>query len=136
IGEVFWMSNRDQTQMLYISPAYEKVWGRTCASLYENPRSYMDAIHPDDRSRIAQFAATRRIESNFELEYRIVRPDGSLRWIRDLGFPIRDLTGQVTHVTGIALDITRLKVAEASLRHAHDNLEVQVANRTVELSRA
>ena len=52
INEVFWMTDPQTTQLLYISPAYERVWGRSCQSLYENPRSFLDAVHPDDRERV------------------------------------------------------------------------------------
>jgi len=136
IDAVFWMSNRDLTQMLYISPAYEQVWGRSRASLYENPRSFIDAIHPDDQALMAAFVRDQRLSKSAELEYRIVRPDGSIRWIRDRAFPIQDEHGAVYRVVGIAADVTRLKAAEDALRRTHDSLEQKVATRTAELSQA
>ena len=52
IREVFWMTDPSKNQMLYVSPAYEKIWGRSCASLYENPTAWLEAIHPEDRERV------------------------------------------------------------------------------------
>ncbi|HYR76478.1 MAG TPA: PAS domain-containing protein [Pyrinomonadaceae bacterium] len=118
IREVFWMSTGDfgapLFTMLYISPAYESVWGRTCESLYRDPHSFIDAIHPDDRARVAD-VNERDQEQGFEIEYRVVRPDGSMRWIRDRGFPIRDEAGRFYRLTGIAEDITERKQAEEAL---------------------
>ncbi|MGH7209077.1 MAG: PAS domain-containing protein, partial [Nitrospiraceae bacterium] len=109
IREVFWMTDPEKNQMLYISPAYEEIWGRTCASLYASPRSWLDAIHPEDRDRVLTAATTRQVSGEYAEEYRIVRPDGSVRWIRDRAFPIRDASGQVYRIAGIAEDITERK---------------------------
>src|SRR6516165_8569789 len=102
VNEVFWMADPQTTEVLYISPAYERVWGRSCQSLYEEPRSFLDAVHPDDRDRVRVAALEKhgRGESTDE-EYRVVRPDGSVRWIRDRAFPVRDATGQVYRMVGI-----------------------------------
>ncbi|MHC4092578.1 MAG: PAS domain-containing protein, partial [Planctomycetota bacterium] len=112
IREVFWMTSPDFEELIYISPAYEMIWGRTRESLYEQPRSYIEAIHPDDRDVVVD-AVTEQGE--LDLEYRIVRRDGSMRWIRDRAFPIRDETGQIYRVAGIAEDITARKQAEQRL---------------------
>jgi len=115
IQEVFWIDTPNLGKTLYASLAYEEIWGRSCQSLYENPRSFIDAIHPHDRDRI-----TTRIESRgwegFCEEYRIIRPDGEIRWIRDRAWPIRDESGKTIRVVGIAQDISSHKAAEASLR--------------------
>jgi PAS domain S-box-containing protein len=116
ITEVFWMSNPDKTQLNYISPGYEKVWGRTCESLYRSPLVWLEAVHPQDRDRVLQAALTKQIAGEYDEEYRIMRPDGSLRWIRDRAFPIRDETGTVYRIAGIAEDITERKQAEKMLR--------------------
>jgi len=119
IDEVFWIADPQTTQVLYISPAYEQVWGRSCRSLYEQPRSFLDAVHPDDRERVRVAALEKhaRGESTDE-EYRVVRPDGSVRWVRDRGFPVRDAGGRVYRMVGIAEDITDKKRAEESLKEA------------------
>jgi len=125
IREVFWMSTGDFDTplftVLYISPAYESVWGRACESLYRDPHSFIDAIHPEDRARVASVNERDR-EQGFEVEYRVVRPDGSMRWIRDRGFPIKDAAGRFYRVTGIAEDITERKQAEERLKATSEQL--------------
>jgi PAS domain S-box-containing protein len=117
LSQVFWMSDTEKSRVLYVSPAYEVVWGRSCESLYEQPRSFLDAIHPEDREhvRVASLERQSRGEPG-DVEYRIVRPDGSLRWIRDRSFPVKDWAGRVYRVAGIAEDITERRLAEASLQ--------------------
>lgn len=116
IHEVFWMANLDLTQILYVSPAYEEVYGRTCESLYRNPQSWGEAIHPEDRDRMLTLIPQLNQHELREEEYRIVRPDGSIRWIRDRAFPVRDQTGQVYRMVGVARDITAHKHTEIALR--------------------
>ncbi|MBI3853107.1 MAG: PAS domain S-box protein [Verrucomicrobia bacterium] len=116
VTQVFWVANLDLTQMLYVSPAYEKVWGRSLQSLYERPSSWLEAVHPEDRDRVIVALDTPKRVQGFEGEYRIVRPDGSVRWIHDRGFPIRNEAGEVYRVAGIAEDITARKQVEDSAR--------------------
>jgi PAS domain S-box-containing protein len=116
IQEVFWIDTPDLTKTLYVSPAYEEIWGRSCQSLYKNPRSFIDAIHPHDRDRITTRTQSQGWEGFFE-EYRIIRPNGEIRWIRDRAWPIRDESGKTIRVAGIAQDISSHKAAEASLRN-------------------
>jgi PAS domain S-box-containing protein len=112
INEVFWMITPDSSKRLYVSPAYEEIWGRSCQSLYDQSNSWSDAIHPQDREFVmAKLEGQSRGEST-DVEYRIVRPDGSMRWIRDRGFPVRDERGRVYRIAGIAEDITSRKQAE------------------------
>jgi PAS domain S-box-containing protein len=119
IKEVFWVSDPDKNEVLYVSPAYEEVWGRSCRSLYERPRSFLDAVHPDDRERVLALSLARQVRGELaDVEYRVVRPDGSVRWVRDRGFPIRDPSGEVYRIVGLAEDITERKRAEESLREA------------------
>lgn len=131
ITEVFWMTSAGMTEMLYISPGYERIWGRTCKSLYEKPDDWLDAIHPDDRSKIEKASRTfPDLGAIEEVEYRIIRPDGSIRWIRAKAFPVRDASGQVYRIAGIAEDITDRKSTEKALKDAKafsENL-IQTAN--------
>jgi PAS domain S-box-containing protein len=120
IGDVFWMSNPAQREMIYISPAYEKIWGRSCQSLYESPISFLEAVHPEDRQRVRQSMRRQMEGQATSEEYRIVRPDGSIRWIWDRGFPIKDAAGQVFRVTGLAEDITDRKQAEEAVKMSED----------------
>jgi two-component system, cell cycle sensor histidine kinase and response regulator CckA len=113
---VFWMADPTARQMLYVSPAYENIWGNSCESLYANFMEWIEAIHLDDRSRIQANFFEQSLLGNYDEEYRIVRPDGSLRWIRDRGFPIKDHHGQAYRSVGFAEDITNRKSAETILR--------------------
>jgi len=118
INEVFWITDPGKQQVLYVSPAYEKIWGRTCASLLESPRSWRDAIHPEDRERVHQAAMTRQVKGEYDECYRITRPDGSERWIHDRAFPLRNDAGEVYRVVGVAEDITEHRKLEAQFRQA------------------
>ena len=106
IREVFWMMPPAADEILYVSPAYEQIWGRTCDSLYQNPMSWTEAIHPDDRERAHSLFARQIQGEAVESEYRIRTPDGQEKWIRDRAFPIRDEAGNLIRVVGIAEEIT------------------------------
>src|SRR6187200_855782 len=100
IQEVFWLSDTLKNEVLYVSPAYRSIWGRSCESLYRLPRSWLEAIHTEDRERVLQAALTKQMAGTYDEEYRIVRPDGSMRWIRDRAFPIHDSAGAVWRIAG------------------------------------
>lgn len=109
IQEVFWITDTAKHQMLYISPAYERIWGRSCSSLQSNPHNWLEAIHPEDRVRVQEAATTRQAVGTYDEEYRVIRPDGSLRWVRDRAFPVADHRGEIYRVVGVAQDITERK---------------------------
>ena len=121
INSVLWIRDPEASRMHYISPAYEQIWGRTCASLYERPHSFLEAVHPEDRARVIENVRIKQTEAQgaFVIEYRIVRADGSVRWIRDRGFPVRDPAAGLLRMVGIADDITEIKQAQDDLR-IHD----------------
>jgi PAS domain S-box-containing protein len=114
IPMVFWLTRRADDAVLYVSPAYERIWGHPCGDLYADPYVYLEAVHVDDRERAWQMFA-RNNDSGYDVEYRIVRSDGSIAWIHDHGFPIRSADGQIYHVAGIATDITERKRLEEAL---------------------
>ncbi len=116
IREVFWMTDVAKSEMIYISPGYEEIWGRSCESLYASPKDWAESIHPDDRDRVLEAAVTKQAEGRYNEVYRIVRPDGSVRWIQDRAFPIRDETGKIYRIAGIGEDITQRKQVEEFLR--------------------
>lgn len=116
IREVFWVSNPEKTEVSYISPGYESIWGRSCSSLYASPQSWMDNIHPDDRARVRERALTQQVGGTYEEEYRIVKPDGATRWIRDRAFPVQDSTGAIHRIVGVAEDITAQKRVQHGLQ--------------------
>jgi PAS domain S-box-containing protein len=123
IREVFWMVNPEGDEILYVSPAYEQVWGRTRESLYEKPMSWADAILPEDRERARQVAALQRQGVAIASEYRIQSADGQQKWILDRAFAVRDQEGRLLRVVGIAEDITDQKEYEAALIQAREGAE-------------
>ncbi len=128
IDEVFWVVDYQSHRILYVSPAYEQVWGRTRDSLYPNSRSFLETVHEDDRERIRS-AYEDEIGNRVspELEYRIVRPDGSIRWISDRGFSIRDDTGQVSRFVRITEDVTERKRTAEELQYSFAELRALAA---------
>ncbi|HZF22377.1 MAG TPA: PAS domain S-box protein [Burkholderiales bacterium] len=117
IREVVWMTTPAMDELLYVSPAYEVIWARSRESLRQRPRSFMEAIHTKDREHVVGILERQR-EQGFEVEYRIVRPDGSVRWIRNRGFPIKNRSGKVYRIAGVAEDITQRKHAGDALRRS------------------
>jgi two-component system cell cycle sensor histidine kinase/response regulator CckA len=121
INEVFFVVAADFHEALYISPAYEKVWGRSCSSVYEDPSSFMKAVHPDDRPHlIANITTTRAGEDAGNVDFRVVHADGSIRWVRGHAAAVRDGSGHVYRISGVALDITDRKEAEERLRESEE----------------
>src|SRR6266852_2042097 len=121
IREVLWLSTADRNHVLYVSRGYETIWGRGCDSLGQTPRSWIDAVHPDDRGRVLALLEAEPAQE-FAVEYRVVQPDGSIRWVWDRGFPIREPSGRVYRVAGIAEDITERKRIEERLRRSEQLL--------------
>ena len=116
IREVFWMTDVAKSEIIYVSPAYEEIWGRSVASLYNSPQDWLSAIHPADRERIEQAAKTKQVSGEYNETYRIVRPDESVRWVQDRAFPIADDSGKIYRVVGIAEDVTAQKQVWDALR--------------------
>ncbi|MES2116137.1 MAG: EAL domain-containing protein [Pseudomonadota bacterium] len=106
IEQVFFLTDAHESRMFYVSPTYESLWGRSCASLYAQPASWMDAIHPADLVAVQAGAPQRQVSGRYDHSFRIVRPDGAVRWIRARGFPILDNDGALARIAGIADDIT------------------------------
>jgi PAS domain S-box-containing protein len=118
IAEVFWLTNVRKDQMVFISPGYERIWGRSCEALYQRPLEWVEAVHPDDRPEVLRRAETEQASSSYDIEYRIIRPDGEVRWIRDRAFPVRNDKGEVYRIAGIAEDVTASKRMSAALRQS------------------
>lgn len=112
IPVVFWLLDTIAERILYVSPAYETVWGRTCDSLYADAHSWIDSVHPQDHDIALTFFDRNSKSDRFEEQYRIVRPDGSVRMIWDRGFVIRDEAGRICRIAGLASDITEKKGSE------------------------
>ncbi len=121
ISEVFWLFDWIEQKVIYVSSAYEKIWGRSLQDLYNRYDEWADSIYPEDSQYAEEsFVKIGETGGGEEREYRIIRPDGSIRWISDRGFAIKDENGQVIRVAGIAKDATQSKEAEKALRESEE----------------
>ena len=143
LPEIFWISDPVTRQNIYVSPAFETIVGLSPEAVSALPGGYIDILHPDDRLILQEARRQEALGFETDIRYRIRRPDGSLRWMRDKGVPIRDENGQVVRIVGIAQDLTRQIEAEIALRESEEKfrrlseeLEERVRQRTAELSRA
>ncbi|CAN1209784.1 hypothetical protein TUMEXPCC7403_06135 [Tumidithrix helvetica PCC 7403] len=130
IDQVFWLAPADQSRTMYVSPAFERIWGYTCEELYRTPMLWLEAIHPQDRDRI-MISLEKTAENGHDREYRIIRRDGEIRWIHDRAFPIRDRSSQVYRIAGIAEDISDRKRTEQQLQS--ERLRLQLALEAAEM---
>ncbi|MCP4118269.1 MAG: PAS domain S-box protein [Desulfobacteraceae bacterium] len=135
VQDVFWVSTPGIQEMLYVSPAYETAWGRSRKRLYEEPHSFLDAIHPDDRKKFRNFEAL-HARGVWNYEYRILRPDKSVAWVQDRGYPVTDDAGNIRFLVGVAADVTELKQFQEELKKINRNLDKKVKNRTADLENA
>lgn len=125
VREVFFMISAETDQILYISPAYEEVWGRSCDSLYQDPESWLMAIHPEDSGKaLATLETQFRTGDEFKEDYRIIRPDASIRWVSVRAFPVRNAEGKFNRFVGIAEDITQRKLAEEAMRKSEEQFRL------------
>jgi PAS domain S-box-containing protein len=124
---VFWMTDTAKNELTYVSPSYARVWGRPCDELYRSPRAWLEAVHPDDRSRVLHAAMTKQAVGTYREEYRIIRPDGTVRWIRDQAFPIPDASGVVHRIAGLAEDISQEKERDDAARHCEERVRLALA---------
>jgi len=125
IPEVFWITDPAKQRMLYLSPAYEKIWGLPCQSAYDNAQSWLQSVHPEDRRRVTE-RLPRQVEGDYAEHYRIVQPDGTVRWICDRAFPVRDAQGCVQRLVGFSSDITELVQTQRTLREQEARLRTVV----------
>ena len=124
IQQFFYLNDIKNNQVLYISPSYETIWQRSCQSLYDQPQSYLDTILPEDRAMAINAYRQQRLGEKTEIQYRISRPDGSIRWILDRTFPILDDFGTVYRVCGIAEDISDRKEIADDLNQLKERLSL------------
>jgi diguanylate cyclase (GGDEF)-like protein/PAS domain S-box-containing protein len=116
IPDVFWVADAQDNRLLYVSPAFERIWGLPADGLDGSNFDWMDAVHPADQARV-RANYERGPLTKFDEEYRVARPDGSIRWVHARAFPVADMSGKVVRITGIAQDITERRDYEARLRH-------------------
>ena len=129
IQEVFWLTSADRQQLLYVSQAFEVIWGRPVESLYAYPGGHvnliLDSIHPSDRDQVVA-AFANNVQSEYKQEYRIVRPDGSMRWVRSRFFPVQNPFGETWGIAGLSEDITERKQAEDILHQREQEFRALV----------
>jgi PAS domain S-box-containing protein len=124
IREVFWITEPGDNKLIYISPAYEEVWGTTCNSVSDVYRRWHDSLHPEDRARVLETTANVHAGAGCDIEYRIVRHDGEIRWVRDRAFPVLNEAGEVYRVAGVLDDVTERKQALEQLKSSLNEKEV------------
>lgn len=122
INDVLFLTDVEADRIHYVSPTFQKIWGFSAEKLYRDPASWIELVHEDDRRRVRRIVRARRPETPYDIEFRIRRPDGAVRWIRLRGFPIRDKSGGVLRVAGIAVDITARKEATEALHRSHQQM--------------
>jgi two-component system, cell cycle sensor histidine kinase and response regulator CckA len=118
IDKVFWIHDEETKKLLYVSPAYERISGRSCQSLYEQEQEFFDLLHPNDRDRMLAERKRALRGEDCENEYQIVRPDGSVRWIHDQTFAVRNDKGEIYRLVGLAEDVTERQRLEEQFRQA------------------
>jgi PAS domain S-box-containing protein len=116
--DLMWIVDPRTQKLLYMNSAYERIWGRPAAPLYEDLIHWLDGVHPEDKRRVAEAAQHVDPSGMYQTEYRVVRPDGRLVWIRGRGFPLFDADGRMRYMAGFAEDITLARTNEA-LQRAH-----------------
>ncbi len=127
IPEVIWITALEPERVLYTSPSFERIWGLKVEELYRNPRLWTETIHPEDRDRVistfSEWIAGAEINYH-DVEYRIVRPDGTIRWIHERGVLTRDKNGRPVEVSGISTDITTAKQAQHALENSFQEIKL------------
>jgi PAS domain S-box-containing protein len=120
--QAVWITDSDREELVYVTPAYQAIWGLSAKSLRESPTSWFDAVHPDDRDRVAEAMAAEH-SGAYDEKYRILRPDGDVRWVHNRGIPVHNETGDVYRHVGITTDVTEYKTREADLERKNYALE-------------
>ena len=117
--DVFWILDPKKSQILYVSPSFEKIWGRSRDEIYRDRSCWIETIHPDDRQRFLETTVNYDYLDSKPVKYRIIRSDGSVRWISDRGYALRDSKGQIDQVVGIARDITTSQQTQLKLKRSN-----------------
>ena len=125
ITDAFWIRSPDMKEVHYISPAFERIWGRTVESLRKNPHLWIDFVLSEDRAMVqAAFDSLTGDTKSVDLEYRIVLPNGEQRWVRARGFQVHDDAGTLVRILGIVTDITDKRRASERLRASEEDFRI------------
>ena len=116
----FWIRTTDE--MIYVSRQYEKIFRKSTESLYDNPDSFIEIIHPDDQGRITKAVKNLKNGEKFDEEYRIINPEGKIEWIWAINIPVYYENGKLKRFVGIAKNITRQKQTEELLFQNREKL--------------
>lgn len=135
IREVFYLTDADKHEMLYVSPAYETIWGRSRESLYQNAQSFLEAVHPNDRNKVLATFEQQRHGQPIEVIYRVVRPDQVIRWVRSRAFPVFDATPTHRRIAGITEDITERVRYQNQLRRLSRRLVTMLDDERARIAR-
>ena len=120
ITEVFWVTDPAKTRVNYVSRGFERVWGQPRQAVYTNPGTWLDGVYNSDRPRVVHATYTQQITGDYDEQYRVQRPDGTLCWVHDRAFPVRNEKDEVYRIVGITEDITEHKRAEHLLEAQRD----------------
>lgn len=118
MDQVFWMNDPQQKRVLYVSPAFAKIWGRSMEAVYSSIEGWAATLHPEDRERLVDAVTKKQPLGTYDEVYRIVRPSGEVRWIHDRAFPVFDGSGKVYRIVGTATDVTDRRRLEDQLRQS------------------
>lgn len=126
--DVFWIKSKDYKEQIYISPKFEESWGITCQALYDDPSLWITAMYPEDRERLANDCSRRtepaRIGETIEKNYRIVRPDNTIRWIKDVSFGLFDENNECFGLAGICKDVSKDVLHSQEMEESRQNAEM------------
>ncbi len=124
IEDVVWSVSATTYDVLYLSPAAEKVYQRPIQAFFDNPNFWIEVVHPEDDQRVSTFHQSLLELGNLTMEYRILRPDGEVRWLYDRGSVTYDQQGRAIRLDGISTDITARKQAEEALRESEERWQL------------
>ena len=123
IQEVFFVGAPDPPRLTYLSPVYEEMWGRSRQAIYDRAEAWIDTVHPEDRELAGEMFKRSFRGERTDIEYRSIRPDGSIRYLRIRSFPVLDSHGKFYRLVGIAEDRTDAKRVELEIMKAKDAAE-------------
>ncbi|EDX73204.1 PAS fold family [Coleofasciculus chthonoplastes PCC 7420] len=123
VSQFFFVRSANSGEFLYVSPAYETIWGRSCESLYQHPESWIEAVHPEDRPLVLNSLNQQFQGHSVKREYRIIQPNGEQRWIIADVSVVRNEAGEPLRFVGVAEDITERKQAELELQSIKERLQ-------------